>query len=122
MALKLGLLISDDPDDYQILYEAFDEIASEVIIVNVGNNTKAIRYLQANERKPDFLIIDISAPTDESEQVYKLIKQESTLASIPKLALVETGPLSSPDTTVIFLNKTADFDELKKALRQFLAR
>lgn len=122
MVLKLGLLISDDPDDYQILYEAFDEISSDVVILNVGNNPKAMRYLQANERKPDFLIIDISTPTEESEEVYRMIKRESALASIPKLALVENGPLASPDTTVVFLNKTADFDALKKALRQFLSR
>jgi len=121
MVLKLGLLISDDPDDYPIFYEAFDEIAKDVVILNVGNNEKAIRYLEGNDRKPDFLIIDLSMPGEETEQVFKAIRSAPALAAIPKLALVDHGPVSTPDTQVVFINKSADFVDLKKALRKLFA-
>jgi hypothetical protein len=58
MGLEVGLFISDDPDDYQVFQEAIDEISRDIVLMNIGDSKKALRYLRQVKPCPiTFLLI-----------------------------------------------------------------
>jgi hypothetical protein len=116
--MKLGLLISDDPDDYQTFFEAIDETVKDIILISMGSNQKAITYL---EKFPtEYIIIDLSMNDPESAAIFKQLCSNPTLKNIPKLALVDDNPLIEMDSQAVFIHKSCDYAELKVRLSRFL--
>ena len=79
------LLIDDDPDDRELLEEAFLNIDVNVIVQPVASVTEAMDYLEqlAVENLPCLVIIDYEMPELNGVQGLRLICQNDVFKTIP---------------------------------------
>ncbi len=81
------LLIDDDPDDRDLLEEAFLKIDVNVIVKPVASVTEAMDYLEqlAVDNLPCLVIIDYEMPELNGVQALRLICQNNVFNTIPAL-------------------------------------
>lgn len=118
MGLEVGLFISDDPDDYQVFQEAIDEISRDMVLINIGDSMKAVRYLRHDHALPDYLFIDLTMP-DSYASLLRELTSDDRLRNLPKLALVDDDSRARADHQFFLVEKGLDFAELKLELRRF---
>src|SRR5687768_371506 len=110
MGLEVGLFISDDPDDYQVFQEAIDEISGDIVLINIGDSKKALRYLKNSHTLPDYLFIDLTM-SDSYASLFGALSTDGRLRDIPKIALVDGEDRAGVDSQFFLIDKTADFAE-----------
>jgi hypothetical protein len=118
MGLEVGLFISDDPDDYQTYQEAIDEISRDIVLVNIGDSKKAMRYLRQIQILPDYLFIDLTMP-DSYASLFMEVNTNSRLKRVPTIAVVDDESRRQVDSQFFLIDKSIDFAELKNELVRF---
>jgi hypothetical protein len=118
MGLEVGLFISDDPDDFQVFQEAIDEISKDIVLMNIGDSKKALRYLRQSQTLPDYLFIDLTM-ADSYAALFREMSSDSRLKNIPKIALVDDESRAGLDHQFFLIDKGLDFGELKHELIRF---
>jgi hypothetical protein len=119
MGLEVGLFISDDPDDYQVFQEAIDEISRDIVLVNIGDSKKALRYLRHHHTVPDYIFIDLTM-SDSYASLIRELNFDERIRNVPKLALVDNDARARVDHQFFLVDKGLDFADLKHELSRFL--
>jgi CheY-like chemotaxis protein len=98
------LLVEDDPDDVELLLEAFHDnnVVFNLEVVKEGN--KVLPYLDLCKIFPDIIILDLNLPKMHGKEVLQRIK-ESRFAEIPVVILTTSSAKEDMD---FCLNAGAD--------------
>jgi CheY-like chemotaxis protein len=120
MIVKTCLLVTDDPDDHQVIAEAISDISESTILLNILDSQKALLLMKEGEYRPDYLMLDISMHGIKINSILKFIRTESPE---PRIPVIIYGPLEpflqiEDHHNLIFFNKEYEYAELKDFLRK----
>ncbi len=122
------LLVEDDEHDARAVREALNQGAAVSRLRVIGNGPDVIPYLrgegdQAEPRRPDLILLDLTVPGRDGFQVLADIKAEPDLRRIPVVVLT----VSSAETAVVrsydlpadaYVGRPADLDDFVAAIRK----
>ena len=93
---SLVLYADDDPDDRDLLAEAFNEYSSDVELITFENGIDLLSFISHDpqELPPCLIILDINMPGINGKQVLKSIRGNSNFVDIP-VVLFSTSTLPS---------------------------
>jgi len=80
------LLVDDDPDDREILQDAFKTIKAEQMLHFESNGESAIRYIEDQfelGQLPALVVLDMNMPKLSGTQTLRLIRSDSRFEKIP---------------------------------------
>jgi len=117
---NLVYIVDDDPDDRQIILDAFLENNAEMDYAFVENGSQLMKNLQNAESDsdlPTLILLDLNMPGMLGLQALKEIKGNKKIASIPTIVLTtSTLPmdkkLSYDYGANCFLSKPASYADL----------
>ena len=118
------IIIEDDPDDQELLNDAFKELHFINEIIFLGDSQEALDFLTHTRIKPFIIFSDINMPKLSGAELREKIhnNEDLRLKSIPYLffstnaeqkAVVEAYSKSVQG----FFVKPSDFEKLKRVLR-----
>ena len=84
---KRLLIVEDDSDDRELLYEAVQQVNPSVQIDFAENGLEALRYLnhlnEKNAKPPCLIVLDLNMPLIDGKETYQKIKSDMNLLSVP---------------------------------------
>jgi CheY-like chemotaxis protein len=83
---NLVLYADDDPDDLQLVREAFSKYASNVEVLTVNDGLEALSYLKSlpeNDPTPCLVILDVNMPRLNGRETLKLLRKIDRFEDIP---------------------------------------
>lgn len=92
---KLVLYADDDPDDIELITEAFSEFSEGVRLVTFGDGEELLRFLEMRspfEPKPCLVILDINMPGKNGKETLKRIRGIREFDEVP-VVLFSTSTL-----------------------------
>lgn len=117
------LFVDDDPEDFEIFREAFEQVNPDGQVVHHRDCDRALEFLRSNaEPLPDYIFLDVNMPTMTGEECLKLLKADPDLKKIPVIMYTTSvGPYEelkyrNMGATHSF-EKPTRFPELVKLLR-----
>lgn len=121
MTVKTCLLVTDDPDDHQAFSEAFSDVSSEAIVLNVLDSAKALLLLNSKKHIPDYLFLDISMHGIRINSFLKAARSDPAISRIPTVLYGLEADISKVDEPrdMIFFNKEYGYTDLRNFLWQF---
>ncbi len=116
---NLVYIVDDDPDDRQIILDAFLENSTEMDYVFIENGDELMQTLSscAETDFPSLILLDLNMPGMLGMQALKEIKQNSRYSHIPTIVLT-TSTLQSDRSSSYslgancFLSKPPSYTEL----------
>jgi DNA-binding response OmpR family regulator len=116
---NLVFIVDDDPDDRQVILDAFLENNSQIDYVFIENGDELMKTLQDSEESeyPSLILLDLNMPGMLGMTALKEIKNNTQFSHIPTIVLT-TSKLSSDRIASYgmgancFLSKPATFNEL----------
>src|SRR5579872_1298495 len=121
------LLVDDDPDEIELLQEAFT-IANPLIVCHgAENGLTAINFLRSGEQLPDLIMLDINMPIMDGWEVLRYIRKHDRLKGIP--VIVQTTSSNERDKKIAaelgadrFLTKYDDYTSLKREVKNIVSK
>ena len=85
------LHVEDDPDDVELLQEAFtlNNISCHVDVVTEGDS--AIPFLERSHTLPDIIVMDLNLPRLHGRELLALLKQHARFAHIPVVIMTTSS-------------------------------
>jgi|SRR5688572_27084955 len=120
----LILIVEDDPDISKMLRIYFDSQGYETVIEKLSANVVEI----AIQNLPDMIILAMSLPDDEGDQLYGALQANPKTQQIPVLLLPEEeeaqGKLDALDLKENdqFISKPFDIEKLKQAVERVIPK
>jgi CheY-like chemotaxis protein len=94
-AQKQILCVDDDADDRFFLSRAFDDINSEVVVVEAQNGLEALDYLNdvknSGKPLPCLIVLDINMPYLDGKQTFQRLRADSFFSKIPVVVFTNGG-------------------------------
>jgi CheY-like chemotaxis protein len=125
---KIVLMVDDDPDDIELIKEAFSEIDPQTECHHALNGREAIQLLR-NEgfTKPDIILLDINMPIMNGWEFLKQIKASPNWKDIPVIVYSTSNReqdrlLARELGASQFISKPEDYRSLKEILRNLVTR
>jgi CheY-like chemotaxis protein len=139
---NLVLYADDDPDDLQLVREAFSKYASNVEVLTVSDGLEALSYLKGlsqDDPSPCLVILDINMPRLNGRETLKQLRKLDRYGDVPVILFTTSSlpvdkdfaithkagfiskPLNARQMDVItdqFIEHCAD--EIKKQIRREL--
>jgi CheY-like chemotaxis protein len=122
MTVKTCLLVTDDPDDHQTFSEAFSDVSSEAIVLNVLDSAKALDLLNSKKHIPDYLFLDLSMHGIRINTFLKSLRKDPAISGIPTVLYgleADIGKVDEP-RDMTFFNKEYGYSDLRNFLRHFM--
>ena len=90
------LLVEDNPDDVDLIAEAFRELSESTRLNVVENGSDAFAYLRGeaafpSARRPDLILLDLNLPGRSGHEVLRGIKTDPALRAIPLIVLTSSS-------------------------------
>ena len=122
MTIKTCLLVTDDPDDHQTFSDAFADVSSEAIVLNVVDSLKALELVKSFKHIPDFFIVDVSMHGMRIDDFLKAIRNDDVVSSIPTVLYGFESDMENVDhhPGTLFFNKEYRYTELRNFLRRLI--
>jgi hypothetical protein len=117
--LKTCLLLSDDPDDFQILGEGLKEVSNNIIILMCADGTQVGELLMQQHIKPDYLLIDYFLTKLNCHQLLLDIKQSGNLKDTRIGVFGIARPADFPDDCTFFA-RAGTYSETKEMLTRLV--
>jgi len=93
------LVVEDDPEFKTTLECLLTSQGHEVDVVN--NGAEAISFLEANEERPDVVLVDLLMPGIVGNELLEYLRDDDKLAEIP-VAIVSASPQLAPEGYPVF--------------------
>ena len=123
------LLVEDNPGDVRLTQEAFEHGRIDNDLYVVSDGTDALEFLYqrgeyADVPRPDLILLDLSLPRMDGEEVLARLKSDDSLRQIPVIVLTssraEEDIVRSYDRHAnAYLTKPVDPDEFIETVRAF---
>ena len=86
------LLVEDSPGDVRLMREAFRDANTTIRLHVASDGVEAMAFLgregaHAHAPRPDFILLDLNLPKMDGREVLALIKEDSSLKTIPTVIL-----------------------------------
>ena len=122
------LYAEDDPDDYQLVQEAFHS-HPDVTIKHVTNGRQVMEFLQSLSSPKDYpclIILDINMPLMDGREALMKIKQMADFKDIPVIMFTtssnELDRMFAQKNGAEFVTKPLQFDRVSEIAREFSGR
>lgn len=118
------LLADDDEADRLLFTDAFEELQMKTVVSTVKNGMELIEHLMREDALiPDLLFLDLNMPRKNGLECLKEIRGSSKLIEIPIAIYSTSAAKDDIEKTFlaganIYIEKPADFDSLKKVLKE----
>jgi len=117
----------DDPDDLQLVQEAFRHYARNVDFVTANNGSEALSYfynLPQEDPLPCLIILDINMPLVGGKQVLKTLRSQERFADVP-IVLFSTSSMPTDKKFADqygagFITKPLDLHQMEVIADQFI--
>ena len=91
MPMKV-LLVEDSPGDVRLTKDAFRDANSAIQLHVAADGMEALAFLRREEPflqapRPDLILLDLNLPKMDGREVLALIKEDSSLKTIPTIIL-----------------------------------
>lgn len=88
------LVVEDNPGDVKLIEKAFT--SSQVSLHTVGTGEDALDFLRAENGyedvpRPDLVLLDLSLPTKNGDEVLREMEDEPRLSRIPVIVFTSSG-------------------------------
>jgi CheY-like chemotaxis protein len=119
----------DDPDDIELVEEAFRQFANNVEVLTFQNGSQALSYLHhlpEEDASPCLIILDINMPVLNGKETLVRLRQLEKYKSIP--AVLFTTSSMPPDKAFAerygagFVTKPLGFEQMEMIAEQFINR
>jgi CheY-like chemotaxis protein len=124
---NIVLYADDDPDDLQLVSEAFSKYASNVDVVTVHDGTDVLKYLDGlhpNEQTPCLVILDINMPMLNGKDTLARIRRMNRFTDLPVVIFTTSSqPLDASFATQYqagFITKPLDARQMEMITDQFI--
>ncbi len=124
---NIVLYADDDPDDLQLVHEAFSRYASNVDVVTVRDGTEAISYLKnlsEYDPTPCLIILDINMPRMSGKEALIKLRQITRFEEVPVMLFTTSSmPVDSDFAKRYkagFLTKPIDMKQMDVITDQFI--
>lgn len=118
-ALKTCLLVSNDPDDHQILFEAIKEITDDVVLTVVMDGEHIFEMLKTKKIHPDYLIIDTEMDGIGPAFLKQILSVDGT-SKIPLIIYTDREVNEKLLPGSVSLSKQLSYSEIKSRLKEIL--
>lgn len=87
------LIAEDDPDDQELIAEAFAQVDPLLKLCLVNDGQEALNYLQeaSDNSLPCVILLDYNMPELNGAQVIQRLSPDARFAAIPKVVLSTSG-------------------------------
>lgn len=125
MARKV-LVVDDDPDEIELLREAFSEVAPRVTCYGAANGLAALDYLSdPSQVLPDIILLDINMPVMNGWDFLRNVKKSERFREIPVVVYTTTNReqdrhLADSLGAKKFIRKPDNYSALKRELEGLL--
>lgn len=124
---NIVLYADDDPDDLQLVNEAFAQYAKDVEVVTVTDGRSALNYLEnlpELEPAPCLIILDVNMPVFDGKQVLVQLRDMERFKDVP-VVLFTTSSLPSDKTfaglyKAGFITKPLNLKQMELIIDQFI--
>jgi len=92
---KYILYAEDDPEDFEVLKSALEEVNNDITLVQVPTGYDVIKYLQDLDpsQYPSLILMDLNMPLLDGRETLKLLKIDDQYKTIPvKVFSTVTSP------------------------------
>lgn len=118
--VKICLLVSDDPDDHQLLSEAIREISKEIVLTILLEGDNLIQVLADGKIQPDFIVLDTTIVSNEVDLIAKLGSFKK-LRHVPVILYADDADDQPNYPAHLVLSKMLKYSELRSKLKILLA-
>jgi DNA-binding NtrC family response regulator len=122
---KYILLVDDDLDDRELFVEAFSYLNGNSQISTLETSENLIGHLNAMEKLPDFLFLDLNMPRKSGKECLKEIQRDERLKKM-RVVIYSTS-INPKDVTetyhdgaYCFIQKPNSFADLKTILQKVI--
>jgi CheY-like chemotaxis protein len=117
----------DDPDDLELVKEAFDDFANNVDVITFHDGAQAVNYLSRHNPSdpvPCLIILDVNMPIMDGKQALIRIREMERFNSVP-VVLFTTSSLPSDKTfaelyNAGFMTKPLNLHQMEKITDAFI--
>ena len=121
------LYADDDPDDLELVQEAFRKYAANVDVLTATDGSQALSYLLSindGDPSPCLIILDINMPMLSGKDVLVRLRQEERFEATP-VVLFTTSSMSldaqfAKHYNAGFITKPLDSGQMRKITEQFI--
>lgn len=114
--IKTCLVLSDDPDDHQILYDAISEISTDIALVILADPNHLQRMVDQRVLVPDYIVFDPDLLDGYSDQLSSVSKNNT---DIKLIAYSEDNVQNAKSIPV---SKRLPYSQLLSRLREIFTR
>lgn len=125
--VKRILIADDDPDDIEMLVEAFARLGEQLTIDTVRNGEEVLKYLDGRsaEDLPGVIILDYKMPILDGAEVLDKLKAQERYTRIPRIIWSTSGQEEDMKRCIHngarrYFIKPARVNELELMARQML--
>lgn len=124
---NIVLYADDDPDDLQLVQEAFAEYAKDVEVITVEDGRQALTYLKSlsdADALPCLIILDVNMPNLDGKQVLSKLRGMERFKEVP-VVLFTTSSLPSDKSFATafnagFITKPLNLKQMELITDQFI--
>ena len=117
----------DDPDDLELVREAFTQYSSNVELITFSDGLRALSYLQSltnDDPSPCLVILDINMPVMSGKEVLIKLRDHYSLDSVPVVLFTTSSQPVDKDFAekydAGFITKPLDIRQMEKITEQFI--
>jgi CheY-like chemotaxis protein len=121
------LYADDDTDDLQLVQDAFAEFANEVEVVTVSDGGQALSFLEkleASDRLPCLIILDVNMPVIDGKQVLKQLRTMDRFTEVPVVLFTTSSLPADKDFAdrykAGFITKPLHYRQMEQITDEFI--
>lgn len=121
------LYADDDPDDLELVQEAFARFTSNVEVITVKDGIQVLSYLKSltpEDPSPCLIILDINMPVLNGKEVLKKLRDMEAFESIPVVLFTTSSYIQdqgfAKKYNAGFVTKPLDFSQMQIITQLFI--
>ncbi|RYZ00678.1 MAG: response regulator [Chitinophagaceae bacterium] len=125
---NIVLYADDDPDDLQLVQDAFAQFARDVEVVTATDGGQALSYLEALSEfdpLPCLIILDVNMPVVDGKQVLRRLRSLDRFAEVPVVLFTTSSQPADQNfaekLSAGFITKPLQYKQMELITDQFIA-